>query len=125
MAIIVCHIGDLETGARAVAPIKQFGSPVMDVIGQVPYSVVNTCFDAGFPPHALNYWQANFLATLSDDAIDTMIARFAVCPSPPPLVPTPTRGEAALRPRQRVPSQPEHQALNASPGQGGDRCHDS
>ena len=81
-AIIVCHIGDLETGARAVAPIKQFGSPVMDVIGPMPYSVVNTLFDAGFPPHALNYWKANFLAALSDDAIDTMIARFAECPSP-------------------------------------------
>ncbi len=81
-AIIVCHIGNLETGARAVAPIKQFGSPVMDVIGPMPYSVVNTLFDAGFPPHALNYWKANFLSTLSDDAIDTMIARFAECPSP-------------------------------------------
>ena len=81
-AIIVCHIGDLDTGARAVEPIKRFGSPVMDVIGPMPYNVVNTLFDAGFPPHALNYWKANFLSSLSDDAIDTMIARFAACPSP-------------------------------------------
>ncbi len=81
-AIIVCHIGDLGTGARAVEPIKQFGSPVMDVIGPMPYSVVNTLFDAGFPPYALNYWKSNFLAALSDDAIDTLIARFAACPSP-------------------------------------------
>lgn len=81
-AIIVCHIGDLDTGARAVEPIKRFGSPVMDVIGPMPYSVVNTLFDAGFPPHALNYWKANFLSSLNDDAIDTMIARFAACPSP-------------------------------------------
>ena len=82
VAIIVCHIGDLDTGARAVEPIKRFGSPVMDVIGPMPYSVVNTLFDAGFPPHALNYWKANFLSALSDDAIDTVIARFAACPSP-------------------------------------------
>jgi FAD/FMN-containing dehydrogenase len=81
-AIIVCHIGDLDAGARAVEPIKRFGTPVMDVIGPMPYSVVNTLFDAGFPAHALNYWKANFLSGLSDDAIDTMIARFAECPSP-------------------------------------------
>jgi FAD/FMN-containing dehydrogenase len=81
-AIIVCHIGDLDAGARAVEPIKRFGAPVMDVIGPMPYSVVNTLFDAGFPAHALNYWKANFLAALSDDAIDTMIARFAAAPSP-------------------------------------------
>jgi FAD/FMN-containing dehydrogenase len=81
-AIIVCHIGPLDAGARAVEPIKRFGSPAMDVIGPMPYSVVNTLFDAGFPPYALNYWKANFLADLSDQAIDTMIERFAACPSP-------------------------------------------
>ena len=37
-AIIVCHVGDLEAGAAAVTPVKRFGSPVMDVIGPMPYS---------------------------------------------------------------------------------------
>ena len=31
---------------------------------------------------ALNYWKSSFLAELSDDAIDTMIACFARCPTP-------------------------------------------
>jgi FAD/FMN-containing dehydrogenase len=39
-------------------------------------------FDAGFPRGALNYWKSNFLATLNDAAIDTMIERFAATPSP-------------------------------------------
>jgi hypothetical protein len=39
-------------------------------------------FDAGFPTGALNYWKSNFLAGLSDDAIDTMVERFAAAPSP-------------------------------------------
>jgi FAD/FMN-containing dehydrogenase len=80
-AIVVCHIGDLDAGAAAVEPIKRFGAPVMDVIGPMPYNIVNTLFDAGFPPHALNYWKANFLSALSDDAIEAMIARFDSCPS--------------------------------------------
>ena len=81
-AIIVCHCGDLETGRVATEPVKRFGSPVMDVIGPMPYSIVNTLFDAGFPRGALNYWKSNFLAALSDAAIDQMIERFASAPSP-------------------------------------------
>jgi Berberine and berberine like len=65
-----------------VAPVKRFGSPVMDVIGPMPYSALNTLFDAGFPRGALNYWKSSFLATLADGAIDTMIERFAAAPSP-------------------------------------------
>jgi FAD/FMN-containing dehydrogenase len=81
-AIMVCHAGSLEAGATAVAPVKRFGSPMMDVIGPMPYSAVNMLFDAGFPRGALNYWKSSFLATLADGAIDTMIERFAAAPSP-------------------------------------------
>ena len=81
-AIMVCHSGSLEVGAAAVAPIKRFGSPVMDVVGPMPYTAVNMLFDAGFPKGALNYWKSSFLARLGDAAIDTMIERFAAAPSP-------------------------------------------
>ncbi len=81
-AIIVCHAGSLEAGAAAVAPVKRFGSPVMDAIGPMPYTAVNMLFDAGFPRGALNYWKSNFLTALGDAAIETMIERFGVAPSP-------------------------------------------
>jgi len=81
-AIVVCHAGSLEDGAKAVAPVKRFGSPVMDVIGPASYEATNTMLDAGFPRGALNYWKATFLTGLSDAAIDTMIEGFRECPSP-------------------------------------------
>jgi len=81
-AIAVCHAGTLEAGAAAVAPVKRFGSPVMDVIGPMPYTAVNMLFDGGFPRGALNYWKSNFLTALTDAAIDTMVERFAATPSP-------------------------------------------
>ena len=80
-AIIVCHAGNLEDGARAVAPVKRFGAPVMDVIGPMPYTAMNMLVDAGFPKGALNYWKSNFLTGLDDKVIDTMIERFAAAPS--------------------------------------------
>jgi FAD/FMN-containing dehydrogenase len=81
-AIIVCHCGDLESGRVATEPVKRFGSPAMDVIGPMPYAVVNTMVDGGFPRGALNYWKSNFLTALTDEAIDGMIAQFEACPSP-------------------------------------------
>jgi FAD/FMN-containing dehydrogenase len=81
-AILVCHAGSPEAGAAAVAPVKRFGSPVMDVIGPMPYTAVNMMVDGGFPKGALNYWKSNFLAGLPDAAIETMIERFETVPSP-------------------------------------------
>jgi FAD/FMN-containing dehydrogenase len=81
-AIIVCHAGSQASGRRAVAPVKRLGAPVMDEIGPMPYTVVNTLFDPGFPRGALNYWKSNFLRALPDEGIETIIDRFATSPSP-------------------------------------------
>jgi FAD/FMN-containing dehydrogenase len=81
-AMIPCHCGPLEAGAAVMRPIKQFGSPVMDAIGPMPYCALNAMLDAGFPKGALNYWKSSFLTQLSDEAIDGMIACFAECPTP-------------------------------------------
>jgi FAD/FMN-containing dehydrogenase len=81
-ALIVAHCGDLAAGEAAMKPVKAFGLPVMDVIGPIPYSTLNTMLDDGNPRGALNYWKSSFLAELSDAAIDTMIAFFDKCPAP-------------------------------------------
>lgn len=81
-ALVLCHCGPLGEGEAATRPIKQFGSPVMDTIGPMPYCELNTMLDAAFPKGALNYWKSSFLARLSDEAIDSMIACFSVCPTP-------------------------------------------
>ncbi|MEA2741251.1 MAG: hypothetical protein QOH05_4558 [Acetobacteraceae bacterium] len=82
VAMVVCHCGTPEAGVRAVRPIKEFGSPVMDTIGPIPYTLMNTMLDDGYPFGALNYWKSSFLTTLSDDAIGTLIDCFTACPTP-------------------------------------------
>jgi FAD/FMN-containing dehydrogenase len=81
-AMVACHCGSVAAGETATRPLKQFGPPVMDAIGPMPYCQLNGMLDAGFPKGALNYWKSSFLARLSDDAIDTMIDCFARCPTP-------------------------------------------
>ena len=46
----------------------------------MPYPVMNTLLDAGYPKGALNYWLSSFTPGLSDALIDTMVERFATVP---------------------------------------------
>jgi FAD/FMN-containing dehydrogenase len=76
------HCGSLESGAAAFAPVKAFGPPAMDMIAPMPYTALNGMLDPAFPRGALNYWKAQFLTELSDDAIRTLVEGFQACPSP-------------------------------------------
>ena len=82
-AIVVCHIGDDATAERELADLIGLGTPIDVQIGPMPYSVVNTLLDGGFPRGALNYWKSSFLSDLSDAAIDTAVEQFANCLSSP------------------------------------------
>ena len=80
-AMVVFH-PDAERGLEALAPVRAFGPPIMDMVGAMPYAALNSMLDGGFPRGALNYWKSSFLTELPDDAIDTLVARFRMCPSP-------------------------------------------
>jgi len=82
VAIALCHCGPLSDGEAATRPLKRLGSPAIDELGPMTYCHLNSMLDADYPRGALNYWRSNFLAQLSDGAIDTMIECFAACPSP-------------------------------------------
>ena len=80
--IVVCNCGSVGQAEATVQSIKKFGTPIMDTIGPATYEATNIMLDGGFPRGALNYWKSNFMKELSDQAIDTLIARFSLCPSP-------------------------------------------
>jgi FAD/FMN-containing dehydrogenase len=81
-AMVVCHCGSLADGEKAMQPIRAYGTPAMEAIGPIPYSLMNSMLDDGYPRGALNYWKSRFLANLSDDALRVMIDCFARCPTP-------------------------------------------
>jgi FAD/FMN-containing dehydrogenase len=81
-ALVVCHTGPAEQAEADLAPIIGFGSPAMVQVGPMPYPVINTLLDGGYPKGALNYWKSSFLAGLADGLFDTLVDRFADCPSP-------------------------------------------
>ena len=81
-AMVVCHLGDPEQAERDLEPFKTWGPPVVAEVGPMPYPVINSMLDDGFPAGSLNYWLSSFTNGLPDALIDTMVERFAVVPSP-------------------------------------------
>ena len=87
VAIIVSYIGDPRTGEAVLAPLRKFGSPLLDTIAPTSYVQLNTLFDAAVPYGGVQrYWKSSFLSELGDELLDIMIARSAKMLSPMSMV---------------------------------------
>ena len=81
-AMLVFHTGTPEEAERELAPYKEWGSPLMVEVGPMPYPVMNTLLDDGYPTGSLNYWLSSFTTGIPDELIDLVCERFASVPSP-------------------------------------------
>ncbi len=60
--------GPLEAGQRALQPLRDLGTPLLDLSGPTPYLDVQRSYDAFFPDGDLYYWKSLYLHALTDDA---------------------------------------------------------
>ena len=68
---VICHQD--PDAADAVQAIREFGEPVLDLVGPAPYTQVQQSFDANLPKGHRYLSRAHDLAELSDGAIATMV----------------------------------------------------
>ncbi len=80
-AIIACHCGEPAAAEEDLKPLRQFGRPAADLIQPMPYPVINTLNDAGYPKGAFNYWKSAFFTDLSDAPLEIMTDALRRCPS--------------------------------------------
>jgi hypothetical protein len=80
-ALALGHMGSAIEGEAIAKPFRQLGTPIMDMIGPIPYIGLNSMLDASYTPGLLNYWKSHFLPQLSDGAIRTVTERFEQVPS--------------------------------------------
>jgi FAD/FMN-containing dehydrogenase len=73
IALAPFYAGDIEEGERILEPLRQFGSPVADLVAPMPYTAWQSFFDAAFPAGRQNYWKSSLLKSYSDEAIDTIV----------------------------------------------------
>jgi len=81
-AVVGCHAGTLEDGAATFKALKQEGPPMVDMIGPMPYTLLNSMIDGAFPRGAFNYWKAQFVTELNDDVIRALVEAYEASPSP-------------------------------------------
>jgi FAD/FMN-containing dehydrogenase len=89
--------GPIAEGESVVAPLRRFGSPILDDCKPMTYVDVQRIVEPAFPPGRLNYWKANFVEDLSDELIDVMIDAFRSVPSPYSMIALEQMGGAVAR----------------------------
>ena len=108
-AYLLFHTGEPEQAQAEFEPALSFGLPLITQVGPMPYPVMNTLLDDGYPRGALNYWKSTFISSLDDELIDSLAAAFAEVPSPmscDPLRVLPRSGDAGRgEPRPRCPTE--------------------
>jgi FAD/FMN-containing dehydrogenase len=76
------YAGPVADGEKAMLPLKQFGPPVLDAMGPLPYIGMQSLLANAMPPHVLNYWKAEFIGEVTDDVIAAAVDAYGRAPSP-------------------------------------------
>jgi FAD/FMN-containing dehydrogenase len=69
-AIVWCYTGPPERADEVLAPIRAFGSPLIDGIQAMPFTALQSAFDPLYPAGLQWYWRTDFFREISDAAID-------------------------------------------------------
>ena len=77
-----CYSGDMGNGENVLKPLREFGTPLADIMQEQPYQQIQSMLEAPFPHGNRYYWKSGYLESLSDDAIDTIISFARTVTSP-------------------------------------------
>ena len=80
------YAGPVDDGERIMRPLREFGTPILDLSGPAPYAFTQAAFDELFPNGLRYYWKSIFLDELSDELIDMIVERAAARPSAETLI---------------------------------------
>jgi FAD/FMN-containing dehydrogenase len=82
VALATVYDGPAADGERVTQPLRNFGEPLLDFSGRMPYRLIQTLYDGLFPKGRDRcYWKSTYLKGLDDDTIGTIATRLAKRPS--------------------------------------------
>jgi FAD/FMN-containing dehydrogenase len=82
VAAVVCYTGALDEGERVLKPLRTFASPIADLIGPMPYTVLQGLGDRLVEPGLPCYEKSVYLKNLGDDVIEVLVDQAAAMTSP-------------------------------------------
>ncbi|GAC1501306.1 MAG: FAD-binding oxidoreductase [Vulcanimicrobiaceae bacterium] len=72
--IVWAHCGEGVAAEKLYQDVRAFREPALDLVGPLPYTALQSMFDALYPSGMQWYWKADFVNELTDEAIDKHVA---------------------------------------------------
>lgn len=82
VAVVSCYAGAVDEGEKVLRPLKEFGSPVLDLCRPKPFLEHQSMFDASYPSGWWYYMRACDVAELTDEVIDITVEHATAITSP-------------------------------------------
>jgi FAD/FMN-containing dehydrogenase len=82
VVLAALYAGDMKDGEKALAPLREFGNPIADVISPHPFTGFQAAFDPLLTPGQRNYWKSHDFLELSDELLDKLIEYVGTLPDP-------------------------------------------
>jgi FAD/FMN-containing dehydrogenase len=79
--IVWCYTGPGDKADEVMAPVREFGQPLLVGVQPMPFNVLQSAFDALYPAGLQWYWRSDFCTTISDAAIAVHEKYGALLPS--------------------------------------------
>ncbi|HEY7144940.1 MAG TPA: FAD-binding oxidoreductase [Streptosporangiaceae bacterium] len=80
-AIVWCYTGPHDRADQVLEPIKAYGSPLVYGVHEMPFTMLQSAFDALYPKGLQWYWRADFFNEITDAAIDVHLKYGARLPT--------------------------------------------
>ncbi len=80
LSLSACHIAPLDQAEKILRPLVNFATPLSRSLESLPYLALQAKADEVFPYGQNYYWKTHFMNDIADEAIDTLISRFAMVP---------------------------------------------
>ena len=84
---MVGYNGDIDKGEQVIKSIREFGSPLVDMVQPMPYSARQHMLDDSAPHGPRRYWKSGFVRDFSDDVIDVFAEHSGNLISPMTAIP--------------------------------------
>ena len=82
IGVLGVYAGSVEDGANAAQPLRALAEPIADLMGPMPYTVIQSLLDPLWQAGAQNYFSGVMLDQLADETIETLLVQHAAGRAP-------------------------------------------
>ena len=76
------YSGDPDEGMKVLQPLREIGTPLVDISGPMPFAGIQSAFDEFFQRGSLrSYWKSTFVQELTDPILDIVVRKAQSRPS--------------------------------------------